>query len=411
MAFRRIGCGMGRRSGLALGVLISVALSAGVACGGSHRANVRQCRALSLRRERIPFAVWPEPTCAIAALRSMGAWPRTGVATRSVRGRSPSSDQTIRAVVVFIARCGTRDKKPLPAQKVLVLVSSGATATVAVHLPERHRFALLYDPSQFGRRSHRVSDGEWKVTFHACRWHETDKLKPAFNGGFIVAGPGCLSVDVLVKRKVSGVRDSFFRSVSGAADSFPGCSSRGGFADDREWTKSTYSTKTTSGAIVRSTMATKELLNVRDTARALGVHENTVRNWEARGLLRAVHLPGSGFRRFAPQDVERLRARDVRAARAGDRGSRREPRPQAQRSTRLRRRDRVARTRDRPGPPIGWRADAAETRTAFRRRVLRARSRRALQPGRPVPRRSARVSAAGRRARRRRGRAAAADAS
>jgi hypothetical protein len=55
-------------------------------------------------------------------------------------------------------------------------------------------------------------------------------------------------------------------------------------------------------------MATKEFLNVRDTARALGVHENTVRNWESRGLLRAVHLPGSGFRRFAVEDVERLRA-------------------------------------------------------------------------------------------------------
>jgi predicted site-specific integrase-resolvase len=53
---------------------------------------------------------------------------------------------------------------------------------------------------------------------------------------------------------------------------------------------------------------TKELLNVRDTARALGVHENTVRNWEERGILRAVHLPGSGYRRFAAQDVERLRA-------------------------------------------------------------------------------------------------------
>ena len=55
-------------------------------------------------------------------------------------------------------------------------------------------------------------------------------------------------------------------------------------------------------------MATRELLNVRDTARALGVHENTVRNWESRGILRAVHLPGSGFRRFVVQDVERLRA-------------------------------------------------------------------------------------------------------
>lgn len=54
-------------------------------------------------------------------------------------------------------------------------------------------------------------------------------------------------------------------------------------------------------------MVTRELLNVRDTARALGVHENTVRNWEERGILRAVRLPGSGYRRFAVQDVERLR--------------------------------------------------------------------------------------------------------
>jgi excisionase family DNA binding protein len=54
-------------------------------------------------------------------------------------------------------------------------------------------------------------------------------------------------------------------------------------------------------------MATKEFLNVRETAHALGVHENTVRNWEARGLLRAVRLPGSGFRRFASDDIERLR--------------------------------------------------------------------------------------------------------
>ena len=55
-------------------------------------------------------------------------------------------------------------------------------------------------------------------------------------------------------------------------------------------------------------MATPELLNVRETARALGVHENTVRNWERRGLLRAVRLPGSGFRRFVVGDVERMRA-------------------------------------------------------------------------------------------------------
>jgi excisionase family DNA binding protein len=55
-------------------------------------------------------------------------------------------------------------------------------------------------------------------------------------------------------------------------------------------------------------MATRELLNVRETAQALGVHENTIRNWEARGLLHAVRLPGSGFRRFSRLDVETLRS-------------------------------------------------------------------------------------------------------
>jgi excisionase family DNA binding protein len=53
-------------------------------------------------------------------------------------------------------------------------------------------------------------------------------------------------------------------------------------------------------------MAQAKFLNVRQTAEQLGVHENTVRNWEKRGLLRAVRLPGSGFRRFDAADVERM---------------------------------------------------------------------------------------------------------
>jgi excisionase family DNA binding protein len=49
------------------------------------------------------------------------------------------------------------------------------------------------------------------------------------------------------------------------------------------------------------------LMQVRQAARALGVHENTVRRWEERGLLRAVRLP-SGVRRFRTEDVEAMRA-------------------------------------------------------------------------------------------------------
>lgn len=52
---------------------------------------------------------------------------------------------------------------------------------------------------------------------------------------------------------------------------------------------------------------TTELLGVRAAARRLGVHENTIRNWERHGLLRAIRLPGSNFRRFPREEVERMR--------------------------------------------------------------------------------------------------------
>ena len=56
-------------------------------------------------------------------------------------------------------------------------------------------------------------------------------------------------------------------------------------------------------------------LNVRETAYRLGVHENTVRNWADRGILRPLRLPGSGYRRFDVSDVDRL-AREMREAAA-----------------------------------------------------------------------------------------------
>ena len=50
------------------------------------------------------------------------------------------------------------------------------------------------------------------------------------------------------------------------------------------------------------------LLNVRETAKLLGVHENTVRNWVRQGLLPDSRIPGSRFHKFRASDVERLKA-------------------------------------------------------------------------------------------------------
>jgi excisionase family DNA binding protein len=48
------------------------------------------------------------------------------------------------------------------------------------------------------------------------------------------------------------------------------------------------------------------LMQVREAARELGVHENTLRRWEQRGLITAVRLP-SGVRRFRAEDIAELR--------------------------------------------------------------------------------------------------------
>ena len=51
-----------------------------------------------------------------------------------------------------------------------------------------------------------------------------------------------------------------------------------------------------------------EFLSVSETARRLGVHENTVRNWVDKGILESARKPGARFHRFAASEVERVRA-------------------------------------------------------------------------------------------------------
>jgi hypothetical protein len=87
------------------------------------------------------------------------------------------------------------------AQKVLAIVDPGATVTLIVPAVERQHFALLYDLSKLSQPARRVSSGEWKVTFHACRSQPTDGFTNGFNGGFIVAGPRCVVLDMYTRGK------------------------------------------------------------------------------------------------------------------------------------------------------------------------------------------------------------------
>lgn len=49
------------------------------------------------------------------------------------------------------------------------------------------------------------------------------------------------------------------------------------------------------------------LLSVRAAAAALGVHEHTIRSWVRKGILEAIHLPGSNYSRFRLEEVRRVR--------------------------------------------------------------------------------------------------------
>jgi excisionase family DNA binding protein len=66
------------------------------------------------------------------------------------------------------------------------------------------------------------------------------------------------------------------------------------------------------------------LLTVRAAAKRIGVHENTLRDWEERGIIKAVRLP-TGIRRFPEEEV---RACVEAIAQSLGRGPSDEPDPQ-----------------------------------------------------------------------------------
>jgi excisionase family DNA binding protein len=53
--------------------------------------------------------------------------------------------------------------------------------------------------------------------------------------------------------------------------------------------------------------STKELIPIRDAARTLSVHTNTLRRWHERGIIRAYRIGSRGDRRFFRDDVLKLK--------------------------------------------------------------------------------------------------------
>lgn len=59
-----------------------------------------------------------------------------------------------------------------------------------------------------------------------------------------------------------------------------------------------------------------EYVSVREAARLLGVHENTVRAWVDAGWLTARRLPGSGFRRVSVASIQAVLDLDAEEGRS-----------------------------------------------------------------------------------------------
>lgn len=59
-------------------------------------------------------------------------------------------------------------------------------------------------------------------------------------------------------------------------------------------------------------LAESSYLTLKSAARILGVHEQTLRTWERKGIIRMARLPGSQYRRVPVEEVRRLQ--DVLAA-------------------------------------------------------------------------------------------------
>jgi hypothetical protein len=83
--------------------------------------------------------------------------------------------------------------------KALAVVKAGATVTLTVPAAERRHLSLLYDPGAWKEDNrYRIADGDTAVTFQSCPPAQTPLGADGtqFNGGFLVAGPRCATLEV-----------------------------------------------------------------------------------------------------------------------------------------------------------------------------------------------------------------------
>ena len=97
--------------------------------------------------------------------------------------------------------------------KVLAVVDEGVEVTVSVAPRDLGHAALLYDPAAFRQDGlYALSDGDREVTFQSCAKGENPygrKGPTQFNGGFVVDGPRCVTLEVASSESLKQASISF----------------------------------------------------------------------------------------------------------------------------------------------------------------------------------------------------------
>lgn len=155
-------------------------------------------------REPSTTAGRPSPSEASSS-RQPGVYVRA--CDSSVHGELPRDWQKNAVVigpVAFVGLPGYRDAPDrffaprggrYPFLKVLIVLTGGRRVTVSVAAEDTDRIRLMYDPSTWGDRNlYPIEAGETATVFGPCLPHRSTQ----FNGGFLVSGRVCATIEVQV---------------------------------------------------------------------------------------------------------------------------------------------------------------------------------------------------------------------
>jgi hypothetical protein len=128
-----------------------------------------------------------------------------------------SSQQALYVGPISLGSLGTLQLSQLdtarPAQvrfgviESIAVIRAGAAVTIAVPAFERRYVGLLYDHSKFRNDgTYQIRDLDWAVRFVACKDRHFNRGVSQFDGGMVVAGRRCFTLDFYIAGQTLAIR-------------------------------------------------------------------------------------------------------------------------------------------------------------------------------------------------------------